>query len=323
MGAFATWAEDMGMGLGQQAASSGLGMILGRMNDKYQDKRQLEQQGKLQAMQEAGQIRVGKAMGDYNLENAKAMWEHTGYVGQKDQIKRAGLNPALLYGMKGGGGITTGPTASAGNVGTDTTTPTSSKPVEAMGMGIQAGLMRAQKENIEAATAKTLAEIENLPKTGANIDADTALKKVNTDIARIQKEVAGATIEEAIMKVTMEASKLQEENTQAGVATQVARGTQQATILAQQAGLATILLNNKQIQAETKMTEEQTKAIGTQLAQGWEKLRQSSKQLTYEEWDKAIKQQLADFQTTHPNVEQIKGNLLDQLIKGFIKIAEK
>lgn len=165
------WLTDIGQQLVGGAAGGAMGMVLGGINDRYQDKRQLAQQGKLQAMQEAGQIRVGQAMGDYNLKNAKDMWEYTGYEGQKRQIKEAGLNPALLYGMKGGGGITTGPTAGPGNVGSDTTMQTSIKPTESMAMGMQLGLLRAQKELIEAQRDKAIAEI---PVAGAQTKDLTA-----------------------------------------------------------------------------------------------------------------------------------------------------
>ena len=78
---------------------------------------------------------------------AYEMWEKTNYSAQKEQMKKAGLNPALMYGMSGGGGVTTGPSnataeGQAGNTN--------------IGMGIQAvaqlELLKAQKENIEADT---------------------------------------------------------------------------------------------------------------------------------------------------------------------------
>ena len=34
------------------------------------------------------------------------MWNYTNYENQKKHLEAAGLNPALLYGMSGGGGAT-------------------------------------------------------------------------------------------------------------------------------------------------------------------------------------------------------------------------
>ena len=36
----------------------------------------------------------------------KEMWDYTNYENQKKHLEAAGLNPALLYGMSGGGGAT-------------------------------------------------------------------------------------------------------------------------------------------------------------------------------------------------------------------------
>ena len=40
------------------------------------------------------------------------MWDYTNYENQKEHLKAAGLNPALLYGSSGGGG---GSAAGGGN----------------------------------------------------------------------------------------------------------------------------------------------------------------------------------------------------------------
>lgn len=145
--------------VGQQAAGGVLGAGLGLMLEGHNDRRQLEQQRKLAGMQAAAEIQVGKAMGDYNLKNAKDMWEYTGYGGQKRQIEEAGLNSALMYGMKGGGGITTGPTTGAGSI-TGGNAPTGGgEAIGVMGMGMQIGLMRAQKELLEAQRDAVKSEI--------------------------------------------------------------------------------------------------------------------------------------------------------------------
>ena len=84
----------LGMGLG--AAESGLGAIMGMVLGKQNDKRQIEQQSKLTDMQTAAQ----REMIQYNKELELQMWKDTSYGAQKEQMRQAGLNPGLMYGMR-------------------------------------------------------------------------------------------------------------------------------------------------------------------------------------------------------------------------------
>lgn len=298
-----------------QAAGAATGGLFGQLFAGANDRRQRRQQQHLTDMQLQANLKQMQAQKDFDYE----MWQKTGFVGQLEQIKKAGLSPGLIYGMGGAGGTTTG--GGGGNVSAPSAPSGGGEMIAMAGQAAQYALMDAQRRNIDADTKLKQAEAANKPLTGENIQADTGLKSLQARLAKIQTEIQSATIEEAIQKITMEASILQEQNTQAGVKTQVDRGTQQANILTTQAGLIKALLDNKQVQEQTKLTKEQTAAIAQTIAQGWAKIRQGDKQLTYEEWGREIQQQIADFQTTHPNMEQIKGNLLDELIRGLRKIA--
>ena len=52
------------------------------------------------------QVKAQKQLTDYNAQKQLEMWEKTGYGSQKEQLERAGMNAALMYGMGGGGGQT-------------------------------------------------------------------------------------------------------------------------------------------------------------------------------------------------------------------------
>ena len=51
------------------------------------------------------QNRYNEQMAKNNQLRNKDLWDYTNYENQKQHIKNAGLNPALMYGMGGGGGV--------------------------------------------------------------------------------------------------------------------------------------------------------------------------------------------------------------------------
>ena len=77
----------------------------------------LKQQGLgLQLANIASQVALNKSQAEKNKAEAdkiaknnqkrnKDLWDYTNYENQKQHIKNAGLNPALMYGMGGGGGV--------------------------------------------------------------------------------------------------------------------------------------------------------------------------------------------------------------------------
>lgn len=118
---------------------------------KGKDKRQLTQQKKLQDLQIQGQ----KEMEDYGMGLQYDMWKKTGPVGQMEQMKEAGLNPAMMYGGGGAGGATTG-TASGSVTGAEASKGSGKETEEMMAMGMmtaqQMKLLEAQRKNIDADT---------------------------------------------------------------------------------------------------------------------------------------------------------------------------
>lgn len=132
-------------GMGEAAASAGMGLLLGG----YNDRRQYKQQEKLQGLQIKGQ----KEMADYNSNLAFDMWNKTNYGAQRKHLEDAGLSAALFYGGSGAGGATTN-AGGGGNV-TGGVAPSGGGEV---GMALERSMMGAQLELIKAQTAKTEAE---------------------------------------------------------------------------------------------------------------------------------------------------------------------
>ena len=126
----------MGMQAAGQAASQAISNGMGLLFAKPNRNAQLKTQKALQNLQIEGQ----KEMTDYSQAAALKMWHDTGYGAQKEQMKEAGINPALMYGMGGGGGQTAN-LAQGSVAGGQAQNPASI----GVAMAEQLGLMKAQR----------------------------------------------------------------------------------------------------------------------------------------------------------------------------------
>ena len=169
-----TGLETFGINTATSAAQGLLGLGIGMATANWQDRRQLSQQEKLIAMQEA----ANRRQADYTQTLNKEMWDYANYENQVKHIENAGLNPALLYGGGGGGGTTANGGQAAGVSG-------GQAPVGGgeIGMGIQQAmqlsLLNAQKEVLQSQARKNNVEAENQEEGGANREntkADTENK---------------------------------------------------------------------------------------------------------------------------------------------------
>lgn len=149
-----------------------LGLTGGAINNQMQgaqNERMLRQQ-----------FKYNKKMSQYNNEMALDLWNKTNYGAQKEHMKAAGLNPALMYGMGGGGGATA--SATPGNV--NATSPQQNDVMGMMSQAAQLELLKAQKENIQADTENKKADTVVKDQTQFGLGLDNALKEYlqQTDI---------------------------------------------------------------------------------------------------------------------------------------------
>lgn len=82
---------------------TGIG-ALGMLTQKQREQRALNNQKELMALQLQNQKTLNQQGHDLQFD----MWKKTNYPAQVEMLKEAGLSVGLLYGMKGGGGTTTG-----------------------------------------------------------------------------------------------------------------------------------------------------------------------------------------------------------------------
>lgn len=242
------WLDILGQTMTGQAAGGILGMAFGGINDQ----RQLRQQEDLQRLQIQGQ----KEMTDYGFKKQLQMWLDTNYSAQVEQLKKAGLNPALLYGMGGSGGATTG-----GGTGTvqGGHSPTGGGEMQTMaGMGIGAPLIAAQIEKTKAETANINADTANKPIQGKNIQADTENKLTQNEILEIENHIKGRTQNMAIAIIQTELSQKTEQLQITANEKKVSDETLQQQIDTVKAELSAIYIRNLLIQAQTINTRQDT-----------------------------------------------------------------
>jgi hypothetical protein len=156
--------------LGMAAANAGIGGLIGIQVQKKQNEMQLAQQAKLQNLQEGG----NKRMADYQQQLAMQMWRDTNYGAQMDELKKAGLNPGLMYG-KGGGGGTTANASVSGVSGSSAGNQDSI--LQGIGLMQQQQQMRLQDAQIKALEA------------GANKDNADATKTSGVDTKKAESEI--------------------------------------------------------------------------------------------------------------------------------------
>lgn len=141
------------------------------------------------------QATYNKQQAQYSQQLAKELWDYTSYGNQKKNLIQNGLNPALLYGQSGGGGIGQTNGGKAEGVGMPSGNP--------IGIGLQAKAIEAQNKQATADlisassnaklaeaqaektsgvdTEKAYAEINNMVKQGNLYEAQTALTNREED----------------------------------------------------------------------------------------------------------------------------------------------
>lgn len=279
---------------GLQQAGNLVDTMTGLALEHHNDVRQFNQQSRLQGLQIQGQ----EALTDYNTQKQLQLWKDTSYPAQMQQLKAAGLNPALLYGGGGGGGQTAA--IAQGTVSGADAPKGGGEVIAQQAMGIQRQqvnmqmqLLQAQKENIEADTANKLSQVPGnqaepalkQSQTGKNIQ-ETKNLETQGDILAVEREVQQKTQNSQIAQYFQgtEASMKQLEILRNSK--NISDATVQTQIKQAKADLAATLIKNALTAAQKtqterstldpgqqrRLTEEQIKAVWNSVQQGWDHL---------------------------------------------------
>lgn len=316
----------------QNIIDTGLGGIFGIALAGINDERQIRQQRKLQEMQIAGQ----KDMMDYSMSKQMQMWLDTNYDAQVDQLNKAGLNPGLLYGMKGGGGVTTG--NPQGSV-TGGQAPQGGREVQdAIGMGIQMRLLQAQEQNIRADTE--LKKADATKRAGVDTQAtiaQTSLLAQELDNKREDFQIK--RLEQTMMNMKNFEQQTSQEDRMDYIEYQTKTAMRQLQLIQNQLQIsdATIQDQITKIQAEAigaglqnQLTKAQTDKTKSDITINEEQIRQWI-QANMREWDKMAQenrriavQELLMQHNTDPTTEAMRsiGGLLDNIFIITPKVKE-
>ena len=343
-------------GWGDGLISGALGMIGGAISDR----RNYRNQKKLMGLQNEYNLNMLAKQQDYAKEMAginqgyamdmanwshnanKNMWDYTNYENQVAHLEAAGLNPALLYGQGGGGGATAaggnaiaGSGQSAGGANTGSPQAIKSQIIEGTGMGIQLGLMSAQKRKLEADAAKNEADAAKT----AGVDTELAKTAAKLNEARIKN--TDMSTEEIAAKAKMwgdTSTMLWQQARKYASEAEYNEKTMDTRI--EKAGYETMgsLLENMETIAKTQFTKAQTDAIAENIAIAWYNAGTNRMNATTAadhianelfktmgELDIKQKQLLKDwiYQGIHAGVELLEGVTDLVKIKALIKAASK
>lgn len=280
---------------GQQLLAQGAGAVgnlvgtgMGLLLENHNDRRQIQQQQKLTDMQ----LLANKSMAQFNYEQQLKLWNATNYSAQMEQLRKAGLNPGLLYGMSGGVGATTA--AAQGGPATGAQAPSGGGEIMGlMAQKMQMAMMEAQIENVKADTQNKLAETPNIPKTGLKIDteiqqlkqltknaqAQEQLTKTQNDIATTEAKLKSDSLENAIQLVRLQMQNEDQKWREAIRNNSIGDEVRDTIVKTIQQTYAKLLLEKALIQQQTtesksrvQVNESTIKQIAYSIAQGWEGL---------------------------------------------------
>lgn len=273
MGFFSKW-EGINP---ESAVTGGIGGIFGLIGQNARMRKQHQNQLALMNQQYSNQRQLNLQGHQLQMD----MWNKTNYPAQMEMMKEAGLNPALLYGMSGGGGTTTGSqgggSASGGQAG-----------MLDIGSALAAAKLGAEIKNINAQTDLT-------EKKGMTEEQNTLLAKAETEVKNATAKNFGVVYNNLL---------------QEGIKLGLDNEFLQETMLPR---IQKIGIENELMKANTKLSEEQVTKITTELQQAW-------RSLELKEGEVSIKAFEAEIKATYPSIFNVLGKEVDGALEGFYSI---
>ena len=294
------------------------------------------------------QNRYNEQMAKNNQQRNKDLWDYTNYENQKQHIKNAGLNPALMYGMGGGGGV-----SASGAQGQGVTQPTDRSVemgLKQQGLGLQLASITSQIDLNKSQAEKNKAEAEKISgvdtrvqeATIDNLIAQTSNEKVKKGLILGQIRVADAeeelkrnmadwtkdkadetrwnikSLQKGIGKLVEEINGIKLDN---DLKERTIDNKVKESALTLQNLMSEILLKGSQ----KKVNEEQAKAIPAEILQGWEELTKKGKELIIqrEQMEAYAQDVINKYELGKKGLDIEEQKLVKDIILGMLEIASK
>lgn len=258
-------------------------------------------------------VENSKELMDYQNAKNLEMWRDTNYSAQMKELKKAGLNESLIYAKGGAGGQLGGGMPqqqpakaenSAGNI------------TQSIGMGLQAQLLQAQKDNLEAdARVKntTADKMEGVDTTKVQeeinkIKADTKLseqEKANKIQDVIKSQAETKTIDETrkptLDKLTSETNKNEQETKRSKTLTPWEQREMEQSWKRQVT--ENVYLDRKE-RAELQLLIQDLANKKAEISQGAEKI--------------DIEQFTREMEADYPSLFNVAGEVVDKILRGVL-----
>lgn len=292
-----------GIGTAAGAIAGGiLGLFSGGDSSK-KDKEFMQQAWEYEKEGMGLQYQYNNQMAEANQERNKELWDYTNFEAQRKHLEQAGLSVGLMYGNGGAMGAST-----SGGQGSGVQKPgnPTEAAIQSKALGIQMQQMQSQTALNAASAAKQIAEAEKIK--GVDTDAvkasiDNIIAQTNNEEAKngliyaqkraaeIEADLNNANIEEIgwnIKSIEKNLNMIDENITAAKINNEIAEATKANQIEMAQLNVLNAMKDAILKESQSKLTEEQAKAIVAQIAQGWEGLdiqkRGQTLQKTIAEW---------------------------------------
>lgn len=296
--------QMLGEQLGGQAAGGLLGAGMGLLMQGGQDRRQVRQSEILQNLQMEGQ----RSMMDYGYGKQLQMWKDTSYSAQVEQMKKAGINPGLLYGMSGGGGTTTGSGSTQGPTGQQGP-HTGGEVVTMSKTMMELGLQRAQQRNIEADTELKKAT------TAKTSGVDTAETQSKIDLNKLNINFTRDSYEDRLDIIRGTFSKLQEEIDILYTNKIINDETREAQIQQVRTKAIGEILKNELVEAQTKNTKQSTEESIQRIEQSKSQIEKWAAEIA-QSWENIdIHKFEAEIKAEFPGLFNVMGGAVNAIVQ--------